>query len=751
MKRSLAIVAALFLVTAFAQAATVLVEAEGFDERGGWALDQQWMDQMGSPYLLAHGLGVPVKDATTTVTFPSTGTYRVLVRTFDWVARWKAPGHPGRFQLLVDGKPLDTVFGTKGAAWFWHDGGTVAITKKEVAVALHDLTGFEGRCDAIVFTTEPGFRPPNTLKAMAAFRKEALGLPDRPREAGEFDLVVVGGGVAGTCAAVVAARLGLKVALVQDRPVLGGNSSSEVRVWIGGNTNLPPYPAIGEIVREFRTRPKVCPGPAAAYGDDRKLAVVQAEKTLHLFLNHYAFKVETRGDRIVAVVARHIATGAEVRFAGTLFADCTGHGTIGFLAGADFEMLEKGHMGRSNMWYPVDTAKPSSFPRCRWALDLYGKPFPTKLNRLGKWFWESGFAHNPITQGEYIRDHNLRAMYGAWDALKNDRKLYPNHKLAWAAYIAGPRESRRLMGDVVLTKAHCIENTVFPDASVPCTWTIDLHYPDKRYGKAFKGDEFISVATFTRYKRPYPIPYRCFYSRNIRNLFMAGRDISVTHEALGTVRVMATCGMMGEVVGRAAKVCIQHQCTPREVYEKYLDALKQLLRTRLSTVPLPPPPTPAKPLVTPEIIKKAGKNLAPAAKATASSRYKPDIYPPSGANDGKLDISSNAGRWVSGAKTPSWIEFTWDEPQTIGLARIVTGYRHGSVIDAPIEDFVLQASDGSEWKDIPGTQTSGNTKIDWHATFKPVKARRVRLLILKTHGNRARIWEVQLFGPPSAK
>src|SRR5580698_7367171 len=120
----------------------LLVEAESFKEPGGWSLDTQFIEIMGSPYLLAHGLGEPVKDATTTVTFPSTGQYHVYVRTKDWVARWKAPGAPGKFQVAVDGKALGETFGTKGAEWNWQEGGTVEITKPETALALHDLTGF---------------------------------------------------------------------------------------------------------------------------------------------------------------------------------------------------------------------------------------------------------------------------------------------------------------------------------------------------------------------------------------------------------------------------------------------------------------------------------------------------------------------------------------------------------------------------------------------------------------------------------
>ena len=231
----LKLLACVALHAASTNAQNVLLEAEQFADAGGWDLDQQSMEQMGSPYLLAHGLGVPVKDAVTTAKFPEPGNYRVWVRTRDWVAPWKAPGAPGRFQLLVDGKPLGETFGTKGADWHWHDGGTVQVSV-EAKVALRDLTGFEGRCDAVLFSKDTRFTPPNEPAALAKFRRATLGLPDEPEDGGEFDLVVVGGGIAGTSAALSAARNGLRVALVQDRPVLGGNGSSEVRVWPEGKT-----------------------------------------------------------------------------------------------------------------------------------------------------------------------------------------------------------------------------------------------------------------------------------------------------------------------------------------------------------------------------------------------------------------------------------------------------------------------------------------------------------------------------------
>jgi len=589
---SLSLAFSLLLVVSVAKAHTILIEAESFENHGGWVVDQQFMDQMGSPFLLAHGLGEPVGDATTIVKLPAAGKYHVFVRTRDWVAPWKAPGAPGKFQVLIDGRSLETIFGTERAEWHWQNGGIVEITKKKIELTLRDLTGFEGRCDAIVFTSEADFIPPNKGQEMAEFRREALGLPDKAKDAGKYELVVVGGGIAGTCTAVSAARLGVNVALIQDRPVLGGNNSSEVRVWLGGNTNYEPYPRIGDIVRELDPKRRAHYGPeniADIYEDEKKEAVVRAQKNISLFLMHRVNKVETQADEIRAVVAQDIRSGQQLRFEGSWFADCTGDGCVGYLAGADYDMTVKGHMGRSNLWHVVDTAKPAPFPRCPWALDLSDKSFPghgnnpgtygkTGLEALGGWYWESGFFYDPITKGEYIRDLNFRAMYGAWDRLKNVDKLYPNHKLGWAAYISGKRESRRLLGDIILTTADLLNGKKYEDGCVPTSWNIDVHLPLARYVHDFGEDAFISKDLHTKYDRPYWIPYRCLYSRNIGNLFMAGRDISVTHEALGTVRVMRTTGMMGEVVGMAASLCKKHNTNPRGIYQHHLEELKELMK-----------------------------------------------------------------------------------------------------------------------------------------------------------------------------
>ncbi|MEZ0265626.1 MAG: FAD-dependent oxidoreductase [Phycisphaerae bacterium] len=600
----LALVAGLSLFAPAVRAQQVLVEAESFAEPGGWSVDTQFTHIMGSPYLLAHGLGEPVKDATTTVKFPSAGQYKVFVRTKDWVARWKAEGAPGKFQLLIDGKPLAETFGTKGADWFWHDGGTVEITKTDVPVAIKDLTGFDGRVDAIVFSKDANFTPSNDVKELAAWRKKTLGLPAEPVDAGEFDIVVVGGGYGGMGAAISASRMGCKVALIQDRPVLGGNGSSEIQVWSMGGTTLGKYPKLGEIVEEFADSAKSSPGTIEEYGDEKKEVIVKAEKNIKLFLSTQAFAVEMDGNKIKSVTARNVKTSEELKFRAKLFADTTGHGHIGALAGAEFTMAdgsnkENLHMGMSNMWKWVDAGQPVSFPETPWALQLSLADFPLpKAAQDGKWgkaewFWEGGFFRHPINDLEYIRDWNLRAAYGAFNTMKNGegKAKYANAKLAWLAYVGGTRESRLLTGDLVLSREDIVNKVDYDDGFVPTTWSIDLHVPKEQYAKKYPEDPFISRAIFGEgvdKKNGYPVPYRCFYSKNVVNLFMAGRNISVNREALGTIRVMRTGGMMGEIVGKAASICVKHNALPRDVYEKHLPELKELAnlpgRARRETV-----------------------------------------------------------------------------------------------------------------------------------------------------------------------
>lgn len=584
------------------QSADLLVEAESFSHKGGWVVDQQFIEIMGSPYLLAHGMGKPVEDASTEVTFPEKGVYYVYLRTYNWVAPWYDGEGPGKVSVQVGKKRLG-VCGTTGKTWMWQEAGKIAVNQTTMPVTLHDFTGFEGRVDAIYFTTEQGVTPPNELKALNHFRRQHLGKSKEALSAGTFDFVVIGGGVAGICAAVSAARLGLKVALIHDRPVLGGNNSSEVRVHLGGRIEVGPYPNLGNLIKEFGPKKGGNAGAAANYEDDKKMNLVKAEPNIQLFTNYHAIGVKSEGNRILSVTAMHIETGEELTFEAPLFSDCTGDGTVGVMAGADYRMGRESKdeysehtapevaddmtMGASVQWYSEEKEGKVSFPDFQYGLNFDDN----SCQRIykGEWTWETGMNFDQISQFERIRDYGMMVVYSNWSFLKNhaqNRESFAHRALGWVSYISGKRESRRLLGDYVLKEEDITHYTLQEDATCATSWSIDLHYPDPKNTQFFPGEEFKSICK-QDIIYPYPIPYRCFYSRNVNNLFMAGRNISVTHVALGTVRVMRTTGMMGEVVGMAAALCKKHQVTPRTIYQKYFAEMKELMKKGVGKQGLP--------------------------------------------------------------------------------------------------------------------------------------------------------------------
>ena len=440
--------------------------------------------------------------------------------------RWGAAGTPGVFQVGFNNEYLATTFGTEGAAWHWQYGGTVELAKGKNTIRLHDLSGFDGRCDCIALTsTKP---PPDDPSILPAWRRALLHTSESPITHGPYDLVVVGGGYAGTAASISAARMGLTVALIQNRPVLGGNGSSEVRVWAKGLIRRGKYPRIGEIVEEFRDNAKKSPGTYEEFGDAKKEAIVRAEDRIDLFLNMHAFRVGTDQGQthIEDVTALDTRTNQVHLFTGKLFCDATGHATIAFKAGAETVMEPKGRMGMSNMWAWADTTEQQDFPETPWALPLTMDDFPYPRDHHGQWFWESGFDKDPLHDAEGIRDWNLRAVFGAFQAMKNGggAQDHTNAKLTWIAYIGGPRESRRVLGDVVLTQDDIVSKREFSDGCVPSTWSIDLHYPKEQYAEKFPDNPFISIAVHDRRvdrSFGYPIPYRCLYSRTIDNLFLS--------------------------------------------------------------------------------------------------------------------------------------------------------------------------------------------------------------------------------------
>jgi hypothetical protein len=550
------------------------------------------MDLMGSPYLMAHGMGRPVSDASTVVNIPENGKWHIYVRTFNWTSPWTLQAGPGAFKVKVGSKTLKMVLGTSGDSWQWQYAGSLNLKAGQSSVSLCDLTGFNGRCDAIFMTNQDGLTPPEAEDELAAFRRRMLDLPEP--QVKKYEFVVVGGGIAGMCAATAAARLGCKVALVNDRPVLGGNNSAEVRVHLGGHVEIGPNKGLGRMIREFGHSKKGNAQPAENYEDERKQAFIDAEENIDLYPCFRAVEVHKDGDKVAAVLIRNIETAQEIWLEAPLFSDCTGDGTIGFLAGAHYRMgREARHeygetlapetsvkqtMGASVQWYSRKNSNVTSFPEFS-----YGVKFDEsncEKVTMGEWKWETGMNYDQIYDAERIRDYGLLVVYSNWSYLKNhlkDNEKYRDRSLEWVAYIAGKRESRRLLGDYILKQDDIDKNVYHEDGSFTASWSIDLHFPDPENSRRFPGAEF-KAATVHNWIYPCTVPYRCLYSRNIENLFMAGRNISVTHGALGTVRVMRTTGMMGEVVGMAAYLCGKHDCSPRQVYQSHLPELKALMQ-----------------------------------------------------------------------------------------------------------------------------------------------------------------------------
>ena len=592
-----------------AQNSSILIEAESFTEKGGWVVDPQFVEQMGSPYLLAHGMGIPVQDAQTNINVEKPGTYHVWVRTKNWApGKWEAPG---RFLVSIDGRRLEKELG-KNPGWNWEYAGSINLKKGDRKISLHDLTGFEGRCDAIYLTMSENEKLPSQGDALKKWRLAQSEASEIPGKAVKYDLVVVGGGIAGTAASIAAAEQGMKVALIHDRPVLGGNASGEIRVH-----TLGIYGKFERILRMIDTEHYPNGSAEALKEDEKRMTNVKKYKNIDLFLNFRAYGTNAENNRIQSVDARQTSSGEAIRFEAPLFVDCTGDGWIGYWAGAEYnygreaaskynenwdahgllwspESPDNFVMGSSVLWGSENAGKPVSFPEVTWAMDVSG----TYAEKNGEWQWE--FSSNDLSQiedAETIRDHMFRAIYGSFYNYKNqnkenlntdqgkmsaiDNRLHQQKadslQLKWVSYLLGKRESRRLVGDHIFTFNDAKDTITFKDAVVFEKREVDVHYQINLLNA--DDPNFISEAMF--YKTGmYDIPYRSLYSTNISNLFMAGRNFSCSHVGLGGPRVMRTTGQMGAAVGLAASVCKKHNSSPRDIYTSYLNEYLQLIENQ---------------------------------------------------------------------------------------------------------------------------------------------------------------------------
>jgi hypothetical protein len=414
------------------------------------------------------------------------------------------------------------------------------------------------------------------------------------------DITVIGGGLSGVCAAIAAARLGQTVALIQNRPVLGGNSSSEVRVWVCGATahGINRYARETGIMGElFVENQYQNPDGNPYLWDLIVLEAVRAEANIQLFLNTDVHEVEADGDennRIIrSVTGWMMGSERRIRFESEVFLDCTGDGLIGFLAGAKFrigreareefqeewapEIADDITLGSTILFYTKDVGHAVKYHPPSFAKDITTTPIPIKrVIRSGDsgchyWWIEWGGELDTVHENERIRDELWSVIYGIWDFIKNSGQFdSANMTLEWVGALPGKREYRRFIGDYMLNQNDILAQTRFEDTVAFGGWSIDLHPPQGMYSTE-SGSKHLHADGI------YHIPFRSLYSVNVSNMLMAGRNISASHVAFGTTRVMATCAVIGEAAGTGAALCVQKQVTPRELYQKHKKELQQVL------------------------------------------------------------------------------------------------------------------------------------------------------------------------------
>ena len=584
------------------------------------------------------------------------------------------------------------------------------------------------------------------------------------------DVFIAGGGMAGVCAALSAARNGAKVILAQDRSRLGGNASSEVKMHIVGADHHGSRPGWreGGLIEELRLDDAANnPHRSFELWDLLLYQKVMAEPNITLLLDSVLFAATTDADLIQQVVVRCDKTEHLYRITAKLFLDCTGDSRLALEAGAEFRVgresktefgeslgldrPDRETLGSSLLFTARNYGRPVPFAPPAWARKITKDQLrfrPIGSWEYGYWWIEWGGQLDTIRDNERIRFELLSIVLGVWDYIKNsgNHADSANWGMDWIGMVPGKRESRRIVGDHILTQNDLLgRNGAFEDAVAIGGWPMDDHPPS--------GFDKWEEPPFTQVKTPevYEIPLRSLYSRNIANLLMAGRNISASHVALTSTRVMATCSVLGQAAGTAAALCVRHGLLPRQLHEQK-SRLRELQQTLLRD----------------DQTLKAVRNEDPLDLARQAKVTAPDAHessrPENVVNGLVRDLGSQwRNRWAARMKPEGvWLEFAWDRPQRISQIQLTfdTGFHRELTLSASdsvtkkvirgpqpetVRDYEILATDSAD-RLASLVKVVGNHQRLRRHHFAPIEVKSIRLHVTATNGDPvARVYEVRCY------
>lgn len=578
-----------------------------------------------------------------------------------------------------------------------------------------------------------------------------------------YDIAVIGGGMAGLCASIAAAREGAKVALIHNRPVLGGNASSEIRMhivgadWHGTMPNRRETGILEEILLEHKRRN---PENSWPIFDSILWEKAAFQENLTLYLNTHISEVAMDGSRIRSVSGVQQTTEKHFTFSADIFIDATGDALIAALSGADTTLGREARsaygeahapeqpdaytMGNSLMMKSRDMGHPVPFIRPFWANEYTEEEMKFRNHgeiTSGYWWIElGGGIERVIEDGEIIRDELLKAVFGVWDHIKNGGSHgAENHELEWVGFLPGKRESRRVLGDYVLTEPDCQDGRRFDDAVAYGGWPMDVHVVEGFRKKNAEPNYNLPIPEV------YSIPYRCFYSRNISNLMMAGRNISCSHMAFASSRVMATCAVGGQAAGTAAAMAVQKGLSPRGICGEIRSLQQKLLRQDCYL---------------PGVINEDEFDLALRSRVLASCSIE-GMEPENVINGISRTVGENANCWQADGPS-AWIELKLDAPHSIreiqilfdsNLSRqIMISLSETQLKTEPagtppelVRDFTLEFLTGGRIVDTVSVRGNYQRRCVVQPK-KPVQCDSVRLRIDATHGTDSpKVFEIRLY------